>query len=248
MHDNKKLSVSAAFTAAGKQFLSRPIFLFGVMLAVVGVGLVGSWLLDTLTTTTFSGVFAALMTIVAAIGAGFVVYSKVLELGFKKIALQLVRGDESNFNNIVVSVHQGARYIVGVILFNLLVIGIPLGIIALASSGTTTELLLLAETTAGSLALAVVLGLAGYLALIFHFFPFVLLDQNYGVVESFHTAWSITENAIFDLIIFYGVVFLLNLIGALLFMVGLIVTIPITVLAQAHAYQQLSEGTFIFND
>jgi uncharacterized membrane protein len=248
MHDNKKLSVSAAFTAAGKQLLRQPLFLIGVMFLVAGVGLVGSWLLDTLTSSTFSGVFAVLMTIIAAVGSGFVVYGKVLELGFKKIALQLVRGDEADFEDIFVSIHQGVRYIVGVILFNILVVGIPVAIIALAISGTTTELLLLADTTAGSLALAVVLGLAGYLALIFHLFPFVLLDQNYGVVKSFHTAWSITENAIFDLIIFYGVAFLLNLIGAVVFMVGLLITVPLTVLAQAHAYQQLSKGTFSYND
>lgn len=244
---NKKLSVSAAFTAAGKQFYRRPFFCVGLMLFITLVGVFGSWLLDTLVASSFTGVVALLATIVAAVSIGFIIYSKVLELGFKKIALQLIRGDDSSFEDIVVTVHQGVRYIVGVLLFNLLVVGIPTGIVLLASTGTTTDFLQVANTTAGSLVLAVVLGLGGYLALIFHLFPFVLLDQNYGVVQSFHVAWSITEDAMFDLVIFYAVALLLNLIGVFVFMIGLLITVPITILAQAHVYQQLSKATFSFN-
>lgn len=246
--EDKKLSVSAAFTAAGKQFFRRPFFCVGLMLIVALTGMLGSWLLDVFLDGTLIDLLGVFMAVIAIGGIGFAIYSKVLELGFKKIALQLIRGDGSSFQDMRVTVHQGVRYIVGVMLFNLLVVGIPVGVIWLASTGTTVDLLQVANTTAGSLALAVVLGLGGYLALIFHLFPFVLLDQNYGVVQSFHVAWSITEHAIFDLVIFYGVVLLLNLAGALLFLVGLLVTIPITVLAQAHVYQQLSEATFSFND
>ncbi len=248
MFDDKKLSVSAAFTTAGRQFYRRPFFCIGLMLIIALTGMLGSWLIEVFLAGALIDLLGVFMAVIAIGGIGFAIYSKVLELGFKKIALQLIRGDDSSFRDIIVTVHQGVRYIVGVILFNLLVVGIPVGVVWLASTGTAADLLQVANTTAGSLALAVVLGLGGYLALIFHLFPFVLLDQNYGVVQSFHVAWSITENAIFDLVIFYGVVLLLNLIGALLFMVGLLVTVPITVLAQAHVYQQLSEATFSFNE
>jgi uncharacterized membrane protein len=208
----------------------------------------GSWLLELLLAGTFTGFMAVLTTVSIAIAIGLVVYGKVLELGFKKVALQLVRGDDTSLKDLVVSVHQGTRYIVGVLLFNALVVGIPAGIIALASTGTTAEFLQVANTMAGSLALAVVLGLGGYLALIFHFFPYVLLDQNYGVVQAFHVSWSITENAIFDLVVFYAVALLLNIVGAFMLMVGLLITVPITILAQAHVYQQLSKATFSYSE
>lgn len=248
MQNQKKLSVSQAFTAAGKQFYQRPLFCVGILLFVTLVGFVGVWSFLVLKPDMVPSELVVFVAIAMAVSIGLIVYSKVLELGFKKIALLLIRGNNASFHDIRVTVHQGVRYIIGVLLFNFIVVGVPSAAILLAATGTGTDLMQVANTAAGSLALAVIVGLGSYLALIFHFFPYVILDQNYGIVQSLHVAWSITENALFDLVIFYGVAFLLNVIGALLVGVGLLATIPVTVLAQAHAYQQLSETTFSFNE
>lgn len=247
MHDQKKLSVSEAFTAAGKAFYQRPVFCVGVFLFATLAGLVGAWLLTILQPEIVPSELVVFVAIAMTLSVGLVVFSKVLWLGFKKISLRLVRDSSTSFSDMTVTVHEGVRYVIGVLLFNIIVIGIPSAAILLAATGTGTDLMRVANSTAGSLSLAVIVGLGGYLALIFHLFPYVILDQNYGVVQSFHVAWSITEDGMFDLVIFYAIALLLNLIGAFVFMVGLLITIPITILAQAHVYQQLSKATFSFN-
>jgi uncharacterized membrane protein len=207
-------------------------------------GLIGSWMLDALSSGSLVGVQAAFTAVVAVAGLVLSVCGQVFKLGFKHIGLRLARTLGTDWEDMLVSVHTAVRYIVGTILFNLLVVGIPVGIVWLAGVGTGINFWQVAGTTAGSLTVAVVAGLAGYLALIFHLYPFVLLDRDYGVVRAFHVAWSLTEGAIFELVIFYAVVLALNLVGALLLGIGLLVTIPITILAQAHAYKQLTENTF----
>lgn len=73
----------------------------------------------------------------------------------------------------------------------------------------------------------------------FFFYDYLIIDENQGVMESLETSSLITRGAKWDLFVFSLLLGLINLAGAMLFIVGLFVTMPITMVAFAHAYRQL---------
>jgi len=87
--------------------------------------------------------------------------------------------------------------------------------------------------------LAIIIG--AFFFIKFMFFPYVLVDQNAGIIESLRRSFIITNGItnIIDLIVFLLLLVIINLIGALALLVGLLLTIPMTQLALAFVYRKL---------
>ncbi len=78
------------------------------------------------------------------------------------------------------------------------------------------------------------------LAIGFMFAGYLVVDEKLQPIEAIKKSWSITNGHKAQLFVI-GIVFgLLNLLGFLLFLVGLLVTIPVTVFALARAYDILA--------
>jgi hypothetical protein len=247
MNISKKLSVSQAYTRGWSVFRQRPLFFVSVMLLIFAVGAVGGSLLDIAVPSATRG-SVSLLALVVLFSALFVVLvSELFKFGLKKICLRLVRDSSVSYEHLVSSYTRGTRYVVCLLIFNLIVLGVPLLVLSAGLSLTATDLVSIAGTTAGAVALAVVIGLGGFLALVLHLYPYVLLDNPGSIRQIFNDAWTLTDNARFDLVIFYAVAALLNFVGALVFGVGLLITIPLTIIAQADVYQQLRKHTFSFD-
>lgn len=71
------------------------------------------------------------------------------------------------------------------------------------------------------------------------FFTYFIIDKNLSIRESLRASWDITSGYKMRLFGLALVLWLINVAGALLFGVGLIVTIPLTALTMAHVYVQL---------
>lgn len=91
---------------------------------------------------------------------------------------------------------------------------------------------------AGGLVLFVVPGIVALIS--FRFYVFCMVDHRLRAVEALRQSAAVTRGYRWDLLGFFLAVLLLNLAGLAAFGVGLFVTIPVTFLAEAHAYRFLS--------
>ncbi len=77
-----------------------------------------------------------------------------------------------------------------------------------------------------------------YFALRFSMVRYAVLDGA-GVMESFEKSTKMTDGLKWQLLGFFAVVIVINIIGAILLMVGLLVTIPVTMIAMGQVYLKL---------
>lgn len=79
-----------------------------------------------------------------------------------------------------------------------------------------------------------------FIAVRFKFFPFVVIEHEHSTVkELLRMSYKLTENNFWQVLAFLCLAAALNIVGALLFRVGLLVTIPTTFFAMAHLYDKL---------
>lgn len=82
-----------------------------------------------------------------------------------------------------------------------------------------------------------------YFAIKYHFYSYYIVDKKMGPIEAIKASGKITKGIKLHLILFGIVLALLNLLGALLFGIGLLITIPITAIAYAYVYRNLSKSS-----
>jgi uncharacterized membrane protein len=96
--------------------------------------------------------------------------------------------------------------------------------------------------------LAIILGLVLLIVpgiifmLMFMFVMFIVIDRGLGPVEAMKESARITRGYKWPLLGFVLVLALINVVGALALVVGLLVTVPVTSLAFARAYRALTEN------
>lgn len=76
-------------------------------------------------------------------------------------------------------------------------------------------------------------------ALILSFTQLLVVDKKLGPIEALKESYRLTKGHLFQLFLFMLCLVLINIIGALLLLVGLLVTVPITILAVAHVYMKV---------
>lgn len=81
----------------------------------------------------------------------------------------------------------------------------------------------------------------GLVVLVFlYFYDYVLVDRHAGILECLRGSADVGEGNRVRIFLFLVALLVLNLVGALLLLVGLLLTLPITYVASAHAYRQLA--------
>lgn len=79
-----------------------------------------------------------------------------------------------------------------------------------------------------------------YLAVRLKFFPYVLLENpNAKLEDLISMSYSVTKGYFWKIVLFSIMLALLNLCGAILLGIGLLVTIPISLFATAHFYDKM---------
>ena len=79
-----------------------------------------------------------------------------------------------------------------------------------------------------------------YLAITFGFFGYNIVDKEHGIVESIEQSAAITKAQKWDLFGFGVALFFFNLAGAIALGVGLLITVPVSMLALAYVYRKLN--------
>lgn len=78
------------------------------------------------------------------------------------------------------------------------------------------------------------------LAVLFAFYPYFVLDQHKGAVESLSASWQLVSANFGSVLGLLVVAFLLFILGAILCGVGLLVTAPVALLMVAYGYRVLT--------
>lgn len=81
-----------------------------------------------------------------------------------------------------------------------------------------------------------------YLGIRFAFFEYFIIDKKMGVIKSLKESWRATKGNFWGLFAFSVVSLTINILGAFVLLLGLFVTIPITMIAWVFIYRRLSEA------
>ncbi len=82
------------------------------------------------------------------------------------------------------------------------------------------------------------LGATLYLFVRLSMVRFAIIDGS-KVVQSLRDSRTMTQGVFLKLLVFLGIVILLNIFGTLLFLVGVLVTLPVSLIAYAYVYDKL---------
>lgn len=69
---------------------------------------------------------------------------------------------------------------------------------------------------------------------------YLVIEKGMGPVDALKTCWNMTKGETWNLFLYTLVVIVMNIIGALLFFVGLIITAPISLISIGYVYKKLS--------
>ncbi len=71
------------------------------------------------------------------------------------------------------------------------------------------------------------------------FAEYLVVDKNKGVVDALNGSWEMTRGVKWNLFLFGILIFLINLLGLIALLVGLFITVPLTMVATAFVYRKL---------
>jgi len=78
-----------------------------------------------------------------------------------------------------------------------------------------------------------------YLAIRFGYYGYFIVDEEVGPIEAFKKSSDLTEGVRMDLFLLFALLIGLNIVGALVLLVGLLVTVPLSQLICAYVFRHL---------
>lgn len=150
----------------------------------------------------------------AAVGLAQAIIGTVISIGFIKIALLFVDGQKPGFGDLFSHGNLFINYLVSHILYSLIVMA---GMVLLVVPGIIW-------------------------AIKYRFYDYFVVDKGMNPVEALKHSARVTAGAKWQLFWFGLCLVLINVVGALVFVVGLLATIPTSMLATAFVYRKLYES------
>src|SRR3989344_423203 len=145
------------------------------------------------------------------IGLAAIVAGFILELGLIRAYLDLDNGTEDKIAVLFSEYRLVWRYFGAALLYGIMVV---FGLILLIVPGV-------------------------YLALKYQFFAYLIVDQNLGILDALKQSSEMTRDIKWKFFGFVLAVCGLNILGALALGIGLLVTIPVSIMAYVYVYRTL---------
>ncbi|OHA97702.1 MAG: hypothetical protein A3E02_01745 [Candidatus Zambryskibacteria bacterium RIFCSPHIGHO2_12_FULL_38_34] len=164
-----------------------------------------------------------------------IVSSIIIKIGYNKIFLKIHDGEKPKFVEIFKEYRIFWRYVgVSILRFS------PLAIF------TVIIFLIFYYAVLPPLAILCTITLLTILSIIwavrFSFSLIIIIDTKTGPIAAMRESYAITKDSFWKILLFWIVTALFNLLGLLLFWVGLLVTVPITTFASIYIYRELSKA------
>ncbi|SVE56612.1 uncharacterized protein METZ01_LOCUS509466, partial [marine metagenome] len=180
-------------------------------------------------------------------------FSMGLTLGSIRIILDVIGGVETKIENLFNSFQLLFPYICGYLLFllGILLLFIPffrliilnesgLRIIESFLSGDIVELVQLMEHSINLNYLFLYLLPCFYMWIKIQFFPYFIISEELGPIDSLKKSYEITEGQSTNLVLFLMLLIIINLLGLIPFGLGLLITIPFTFVATGVMFSALN--------
>lgn len=169
----------------------------------------------------------------------------VIMLGWSRVFLALNRTDLADWNTFKTESRVWLQYIKAMIWYFLYYIVWLLAAIAapviVGLIGLATHMMIV-QWIGWGIAGAALVGVSVYFSVRYQFIKFIVLDYpELRSREAFKKSAELSKGYIWKLIGFGIVLGLLNILGAICLFVGLVVTIPVSKLAKARAYDYLKQ-------
>ncbi len=142
----------------------------------------------------------------------FFLFFSGLEVGLIQISLALSHEKQVSYSDLFHGLQLGIKFFAAQLIYFLVVL---VGLILLIVPGV-------------------------YFGIQYSFFGFYFVQGTSGPKHSFQQSAAASQGSMRFLLLFYIIIFLLNILGASLLGVGLIVTVPLSVLMAVSMYQQLN--------
>jgi len=151
-------------------------------------------------------------SVVVALVSAF--FTMVVALGVMRMALRFVDGERGELIDLFAKIPLIVPYLIASIIVGLV-------------------------TTAGFI-LLVIPGI--YWGLRLQFFGWVIVDKEVGALEATRVSWEITRGSAWQLFLMWWLLFFVNVLGLLAIGIGLLVTVPLSLVAMGHVYRALERG------
>ncbi len=92
----------------------------------------------------------------------------------------------------------------------------------------------------GGLILFIIPGIIASMGLMFA--PYLVVEKGMGPIMAIKKSWEMSKGYRWQLFLFTLVLILLNIVGAMALVIGLIVTIPVSSFAAIHVYRQILQA------
>ena len=139
----------------------------------------------------------------------------VMDLGFIKIALQLHDNQPVQLSMLFSQYRLLVKYLLSAIVYGLIILG---GFILLIIPGIIFSIR-------------------------FQYYSYLMVDKSLGPIEALKQSWRMTKGHTWNLFLLGILLGLINLGGALLLLVGLLATIPTTMMANAYVFRKLQAAS-----
>jgi len=140
-----------------------------------------------------------------------VVVGAIIEIGFIKIALKLIDNVKAKVNDLFVHYKYFIKYLIGSVLYGLIVLG---GFLLLIVPGIIWTLQ-------------------------FQFYSCLIIDKGMGPIEALKKSSEITKGYKWQLFLLAIALVGINILGMLVFFVGLFATVPTSLIGYIYVYRKL---------
>lgn len=180
------------------------------LIGIVLVAFIVSWIFSTITNNLSNGGMEPNFMSSLVYIVGMIV-NMIISMGLAKISITLARGGKPTWEDLYNQYPKIINYLIASILFVLMVL---VGLILLVVPGI-------------------------YLAIRFHMYSYLIVDKNLGAIEALKQSSVITKGSMWNLFLFWIVSIIVVIIGAILFFVGLLVAVPVVLVAGGYVYNKL---------
>jgi hypothetical protein len=169
-----------------------------------------------------------------------ILVSLMVGLSLASLSLQISRDHSFTFHDLyspLLSQKRVLKFIALSILYGIpcLILGLSVGLILVGAASGYSSVVVFGTILMALLAVPTV-----YLGVRFKFFPYVVIENEHASIKDLiHMSYKLTDGQFWPLFAFLILLGVFNFIGAMLFIVGLAITVPVSLFASAHVYNKL---------
>lgn len=143
--------------------------------------------------------------------------SSAIQMGFVKLSIAAARGAQVSYEIIMsdINLKKAGKYLLGSIAYAILV---GIGFLLLIIPGI-------------------------FFALKYMFVPYLIIDKDMKIGEAFSASGEMTKGNKFSLLVLAILAIVVNILGFVALIYGLLVSMPVTLLAYGYAYNTLSKSS-----